>query len=154
MRAPANHVVNRRCARVALIDADPSSRAAFATLLADHQLSPLPYPTAQSFLREHARVSDQSSLPAVLLISLESDQDLSVLTSLLEWERKVVTIVYSTSGDVGAAVRCFRAGATDFIDHAKPDASFAQRVRGALDPSPESCSATKPTSAPISCFSA
>ena len=119
--------------RVALIDADPPSRQAFTELLANHELLLLPYPAPRAFLRHHVGPNAQWAEPDLLLIRLETDERLETLSYLTGWQTKLAAVVYSTGGDVSAAVRCFQAGADDFIDHAKPDACFAQRVIRAID---------------------
>ena len=131
---PSTKIMAARRA-IAIVDCDPEMRRRLAEVLSTRDLVLAAFPTSRAFLQACSNSSPRWPVADMLLCRLELEQEkgLAFLEELKGWNLNIPTVVYSTGGDINAAVSSFHAGALDFIDHAKPDACFGQRIVAALD---------------------
>ena len=131
---------------VAVVDCDDRMRNAVVQLLSTGDLTTAAYASSRDFLKVCSNPDSEWPVADLLLcrLELESHAGLEFLRHLERWKLRIPTVVYSTGGEISTAVSSFRAGALDFIDHARPDACFRHRVRAALERAP-----TAPCRAPI-----
>lgn len=132
---------------VAVVDCDETLRTALVRLLEARDLCVVAYPTSRAFLQACSDPDADWPVADLLLcrLELESHGGLAFLRHLKRWELEVPVVVYSTGGDISSAVGSFHAGALDFIDHAKADACFRQRVLSSLERAASSPARRRPS---------
>ena len=114
---------------MAIVDCDDRMRTELAELLSAQQLHLLTFSSSSDFLAVTRSSRTRPRFDLLLCrMELEEDRGLSVLRTFRDRAADVPMVIYSTHGDVTAAVRSFREGAVDYIDYAKPDACFCERV--------------------------
>lgn len=138
---------------VAIVDCDDKMRDEISNLLSSFNLSTVTFSTSSDLLFAVSGTQSPDSPQIDLLLcrlELECDQGLAVLRAIRERALSVPMAIYSTHGDVTTAVKSFHEGAVDFIDYAKPDVCFCNRVLQLLDGHPvPDLSSPSPTNNPL-----
>ncbi|MFT5394405.1 MAG: PleD family two-component response regulator, partial [Gammaproteobacteria bacterium] len=115
---------------VAIIDCDAKMRNDLVHLLESQNISPIPFSSSAEFLGAtlHGTMVEPNIKLVLCRFELEQDRGLELLQRLRDENFKTPCLVYSSHGDVSTAVNSLRTGALDFIDNARPDMCFCERV--------------------------
>ena len=115
--------------RVTIVDCDDQMRGQLTSLFRSRGLLVEAFANSADFLKAHDLTSPAPP-DHLLLCRLELEQNCGIrlLERLGRAGWSIRTVVYSTRGDIASAVKCFHAGAVDFIEYARPDACFRHRA--------------------------
>ena len=115
---------------VAIIDCDAKMRNDLVHLLESQNISPIPFSSSAEFLSAtlHGTMVEPNIKLVLCRFELEQGRGLELLQRLRDENFKTPCLVYSSHGDVSTAVNSLRTGALDFIDNARPDMCFCERV--------------------------
>ena len=123
-------------AKVFIVDDDKGVREALAWLLRTRRLLSEGYESADDFLTEIARWSEESGVPCCLLLDVRmpGTSGLALFEHLLTlpWQSALPVIFLSGHADVPTAVDAVKRGAFDFCEKPFSDNALVDRVEQAL----------------------
>jgi len=119
---------------VALVDDDPTLRGALGELLRGADLLPTPFSSCDAFTSACMTQFAHAPCAELLVCRLEIEGGRGI--ELIEWLNRrhleMPAIIYSSGGNISAAVKSLQAGALDFIDNVRADAKFRGTVTRVL----------------------